>query len=105
VARDPGTRRPMPTARSSGWRRPGGPEARSHPPGTSTPPRRGRHDHSGTPDRQFRDTVKTFPATAGLVRAVDSVTLDIDAGEIFGIIDYSGAGKSTLVQLINDSSL
>ena len=49
----------------------------------------------------FRDTVKTFPATAGLVRAVDGVTLDIHAGEIFGVIGYSGAGKSTLVRLIN----
>ncbi|WP_024286711.1 methionine ABC transporter ATP-binding protein [Cellulomonas sp. KRMCY2] len=49
----------------------------------------------------FRDTVKTFPATSGVVRAVDGVTLDIHAGEIFGVIGYSGAGKSTLVRLIN----
>ena len=49
----------------------------------------------------FRNTVKTFPATSGVVRAVDGVTLDIHAGEIFGVIGYSGAGKSTLVRLIN----
>jgi D-methionine transport system ATP-binding protein len=33
--------------------------------------------------------------------AVDSVSLDIEEGEIHGIIGYSGAGKSTLVRLVN----
>ncbi|GAA1993809.1 methionine ABC transporter ATP-binding protein [Isoptericola halotolerans] len=60
----------------------------------------------------FRDAVKEFPARgprrrrhrpqrAGAVRAVDGVTLDIAAGEVFGVIGYSGAGKSTLVRLVN----
>jgi D-methionine transport system ATP-binding protein len=58
----------------------------------------------------FRDVVKEFPAHRGLgrgrrrdaaVRAVDGVTLDVEAGEIFGVIGYSGAGKSTLVRLVN----
>jgi len=35
------------------------------------------------------------------VTAVDDVTLDIEQGDVFGIIGYSGAGKSTLVRLIN----
>ncbi|GAA5150303.1 methionine ABC transporter ATP-binding protein [Microbacterium pseudoresistens] len=35
------------------------------------------------------------------VVAVDDVSLDIDKGDVFGIIGYSGAGKSTLVRLIN----
>lgn len=35
------------------------------------------------------------------MRAVDDVTLNIDKGDIFGIIGYSGAGKSTLVRMIN----
>lgn len=52
----------------------------------------------------FSNVSKTFPPTqrgsAPLV-AIDSVDLDIQAGEIFGIIGYSGAGKSTLVRLIN----
>jgi D-methionine transport system ATP-binding protein len=39
-------------------------------------------------------------ATAPL-RAVDGVTLDIERGDVFGVIGYSGAGKSTLVRLIN----
>lgn len=35
------------------------------------------------------------------VTAVDNVTLEINAGDIYGIIGYSGAGKSTLVRTIN----
>lgn len=35
------------------------------------------------------------------VVAVDDVSLDINDGDIYGIIGYSGAGKSTLVRLIN----
>ena len=49
----------------------------------------------------LREVTKTFPSSAGEVRAVDFVTLDIERGEIFGIIGYSGAGKSTLVRLVN----
>jgi D-methionine transport system ATP-binding protein len=47
---------------------------------------------------------KSYPAPrrrASALVAVDNVTLDIDEGDIFGIIGYSGAGKSTLVRLIN----
>lgn len=60
----------------------------------------------------FRDVTKVFGdgpkpgngsahSGAGQVRAVDGVNLDIERGEIFGVIGYSGAGKSTLVRLIN----
>ncbi|KRN04104.1 methionine ABC transporter ATP-binding protein [Holzapfeliella floricola] len=35
------------------------------------------------------------------VLAVDNVNLDIQRGDIFGIVGYSGAGKSTLVRVIN----
>lgn len=37
----------------------------------------------------------------GTVHAVDHVTLDVNRGDIYGIVGYSGAGKSTLVRLIN----
>ena len=50
------------------------------------------------------DVTKTYPAAgkgAQPVTAVDGVTLDIEHGDVFGIIGYSGAGKSTLVRLIN----
>ena len=35
------------------------------------------------------------------IDAVNDVSLDIETGEIFGIIGFSGAGKSTLVRCIN----
>ena len=44
---------------------------------------------------------KTFDAAAGEVHAVKDVSLEIQDGEIFGIIGFSGAGKSTLVRCIN----
>jgi D-methionine transport system ATP-binding protein len=37
----------------------------------------------------------------GSVVALDGVTLEVDRGEIFGIIGRSGAGKSTLIRTIN----
>ena len=50
------------------------------------------------------DVTKTFASAnrreAGVL-AIDHVDLEIEAGEIYGIIGYSGAGKSTLVRLIN----
>lgn len=36
-----------------------------------------------------------------IIKAVDDVSIDINAGEIFGIIGFLGAGKSTLVRCIN----
>ncbi|MBE0010077.1 MULTISPECIES: methionine ABC transporter ATP-binding protein [unclassified Arthrobacter] len=52
----------------------------------------------------LQDVTKSFPPGrrgGDPVRAIDNVSLDIEAGEIYGIIGYSGAGKSTLVRLIN----
>lgn len=49
-----------------------------------------------------------YPArTAGGddVVAVDNVSLDIEKGDVYGIIGYSGAGKSTLVRLIDRKSV
>jgi D-methionine transport system ATP-binding protein len=53
---------------------------------------------------RLEHVTKTYPAvgaTAGQVTAVDDVSLEVEQGDIFGIIGYSGAGKSTLVRLIN----
>ncbi len=61
-------------------------------------------DHAaagGEPIIRLRGVSKVFSADRREVRAVDDVSLDVRAGEIFGLIGYSGAGKSTLVRLIN----
>lgn len=44
---------------------------------------------------------KIFNTAAGSVHAVRDVSLQIEDGEIYGIIGFSGAGKSTLVRCIN----
>lgn len=44
---------------------------------------------------------KTFKTKDGDVHAVKDVSLNIEEGEIYGIIGFSGAGKSTLVRCIN----
>ena len=43
----------------------------------------------------------TFKQGAKVVNAVKNVSLDVESGDIYGIIGYSGAGKSTLVRTIN----
>ncbi len=50
---------------------------------------------------QMEHLSKTFGAGDNAVAALNDVSLQIEAGEIFGIIGLSGAGKSTLVRCIN----
>ncbi len=44
---------------------------------------------------------KTFGSGTGQVSALKDVSLQVEEGEIFGIIGLSGAGKSTLVRCMN----
>lgn len=44
---------------------------------------------------------KVFTTMNNRITAVDDLTLDIEEGDIFGVIGYSGAGKSTFVRLLN----
>ncbi|MEI2606212.1 methionine ABC transporter ATP-binding protein [Erwinia aphidicola] len=49
----------------------------------------------------LRNVTKIFNARSGPVTAVDDVSLQVEQGQIYGIIGYSGAGKSTLIRLLN----
>ena len=44
---------------------------------------------------------KTFDTKDGSFEAIKGISLEIEAGDIYGIIGMSGAGKSTLVRCLN----
>ena len=49
----------------------------------------------------IRHLQKSFGSPKAEVEAIRDVSIDIEKGEIYGIIGLSGAGKSTLVRCIN----
>ena len=46
------------------------------------------------------DLKKHFSSTAGIVKALNGVSLEIKKGEIFGLVGESGCGKTTLGKII-----
>ncbi|HNX92735.1 MAG TPA: methionine ABC transporter ATP-binding protein [Syntrophomonas sp.] len=50
---------------------------------------------------QIEGLTKIYNAGGGDVLALENVSLQVNKGEIFGIIGLSGAGKSTLIRCIN----
>ena len=50
---------------------------------------------------QIKDVTKTFVGRDNTVEALKGINLDIEKGNICGIIGMSGAGKSTLVRCLN----
>lgn len=54
-----------------------------------------------TPMIQIKDLEKQYISQNNKVTALSGINLDIDKGDICGIIGMSGAGKSTLVRCIN----
>lgn len=44
---------------------------------------------------------KSYPTKQGNKIALDNISLNVEAGTIFGVIGHSGAGKSTLIRCLN----
>lgn len=49
----------------------------------------------------FVDISKTFSVKKQQTNALDQVSLQVEDGDIFGVIGFSGAGKSTLLRMVN----
>ena len=52
------------------------------------------------PAVSFQDVSKVFSSSRGELRALDSVTFDIQPGEFFGLLGPNGAGKTTLISIL-----
>lgn len=50
---------------------------------------------------QLESITKTFKAKPVNIEALRGVSIQVEAGQIYGIVGYSGAGKSTLIRIIN----
>ena len=50
---------------------------------------------------ELKDISRTFEQNKKEIHALSHVSLNIEKGDIYGIIGFSGAGKSTLVRMIN----
>lgn len=50
---------------------------------------------------RFENISKEYTQNKVTSRALDNISLDIEKGDIFGLIGSSGAGKSTLLRMIN----
>ena len=49
---------------------------------------------------QVRDLAKEFRTRRGVLRAVDDVSFDCRAGEVFGLLGPNGAGKTTTLRML-----
>lgn len=49
---------------------------------------------------EVSDISKSFKGDSGVIKALESVSLDIKEGEIYGLLGPNGAGKTTLISVI-----
>lgn len=49
---------------------------------------------------EIQDLTKVYDTSDGDVRAVDSINLEVECGEVFGFLGPNGAGKTTTVQML-----
>jgi len=52
------------------------------------------------PAVRFQNVTKTYAGARGPLRALDSVSFDIEQGEFFGLLGPNGAGKTTLISIL-----
>jgi ABC-2 type transport system ATP-binding protein len=52
------------------------------------------------PAISFQQVVKDYFGSRGKLRALDSVSFDIERGEFFGLLGPNGAGKTTLISVL-----
>lgn len=50
---------------------------------------------------KIENLTKHYDAAQGTVKAINGLNLEVNDGEIFGMIGPSGAGKSTLIRMLN----
>lgn len=55
----------------------------------------------GTSFISIEDLYKTFKNADGNVEVLKGINLELEKGDIFGIVGFSGAGKSTLIRCLN----
>ncbi|SFS88606.1 D-methionine transport system ATP-binding protein [Succinivibrio dextrinosolvens] len=58
-------------------------------------------ESSNSPIISFKNISREYTQNKVVTRALDNISLDIEKGDIFGLIGSSGAGKSTLLRMIN----
>ncbi|AMO23793.1 ABC transporter ATP-binding protein [Ramlibacter solisilvae] len=52
------------------------------------------------PAIRFQSVSKTYSSRGGALKALDSVSFDIEEGEFFGLLGPNGAGKTTLISIL-----
>ncbi|MEY8001912.1 methionine ABC transporter ATP-binding protein [Clostridium sp. Mt-5] len=49
----------------------------------------------------LKDVYKTFDQNGTKIEALKGININVDKGDIYGVIGFSGAGKSTLLRMVN----